>query len=61
MTSLEIFEFKETIKKYVYESENPLIVSEMVLRDILSEIQQKLNEELIMQVKERDRDEQNVY
>lgn len=55
MTSLEIFEFKETLRNFALNSSVPTIVVDMIVNELHEELQSKLRNELISQVEERER------
>ena len=55
MTSLEIFEFKETLRNFALNSNIPTIVVDMIVNELHEELQNKLKNELISQVEERER------
>ena len=54
MNSLNLFEFKETIKNYIREQKIPAELKRMCLSEILEEVRQDAQAEIIKQAEERE-------
>jgi len=52
--NIEIREFKLTVRKYIDANRLPSEVKRMVLKEIYEEEEQKANNEMIFEIKERD-------
>ena len=58
--NIEIREFKLAIENYIQNSKMPLEIVRMVLKEIYEEVEQKTNEIMLSEIKERDLKEQEV-
>ena len=59
MNSLQIFEFKETIKRYINEQDIPAEIKRMCLVEVLEDIRGEAQKEIISLAQERESKEEN--
>lgn len=58
MKNIEIREFKLTLKKYIDNNRLPIEIKRMVLKEVYEEVEQKTNEMMMLEIKERDGQEE---
>ena len=61
INSLKIRELKQSIVTHLEKQDVPLEVQRMILKEALEDVTQKANAEIIAQIQERDRKEEEEY
>lgn len=58
MKNIEIREFKLTLEKYINNNGLPIEIKRLVLKEVYEEVEQKTNEMMMLEIKERDGQEE---